>query len=340
MPPPEYGPRLRAALGPMTRPRPIDSSPRSSVWRADVGGVPAVVKQVVGGADAGARFEREVTALRLAARAGPPLVPAILGTDPGRRVIVLEYVDGGDPPADWVVHYATALARLHATTTADDDAALPRWSPPCAGDVAAFLRLAGELGVAATPAVRAELDGVLHRLGRAGHSLLHGDPCPGNDLYTAGGVRFVDLEQASLGDGLTELAYLRIGFPTCWCVTAPPASLLRRAEDAYRAAWRLATGAEPHGDLADACAGWLLRGDALVEKARRDGTDHLAAVTRTDWGWGTATARERLLHRVGVVRDVTAGRADLTALHDLLAALRTRILDRWPALSPPPATRP
>jgi tRNA A-37 threonylcarbamoyl transferase component Bud32 len=337
---PAFGQRLRAELGPATWVRQLDSSPRSRVWRAEVGGTEAVIKQITGGPDVDLRFQREVTALRLAARADPPLVPAILGVDFDRRVLVLEYLDGGEPPDDWTVGYAVALARLHAVTRDGDAGLLPRWSPPSADDLGAFLGLAREMGVAAPP-VHAEHDGVRRRLGQTvGHSLLHGDPCPGNDLYTGDGIRFVDFEQAALGNGLTELAYLRIGFPTCWCVTATPAPLLRRAEEAYRAAWRAAAGTEPEGDLTDACIGWLLRGDALVERARRDGTDHLARVTRSDWRWGTATARQRLLHRLGVVWAATADRADLAHLHDLTAAMRGRMLDRWPSLRPLPTRRP
>ena len=181
----------------------------------------------------------------------------------------------------------------------------------------------------------------MRRLGQApGHSLLHGDPCPGNDLHTASGVRFIDLEQAALGNGLTELAYLRIGFPTCWCATAAAPPLLDRAESAYRAAWRTATGTEPSGDLADCCAGWLLRGDALVERAHRGTTDHLARLPDRDWKWGTATARQRLAHRLGVVGQMTAGRPDLSELSRLSVDMRDRMLARWPTLLPLPAQRP
>ncbi|WP_248961072.1 phosphotransferase family protein [Sphaerisporangium perillae] len=335
------GDELRDRLGSPTGARRLDSSPRSRVWRAELGGTTVVIKQMVDGPDASLRFGREVTALRLASRADPPLVPAILGTDPGRRVMVLEYVDSHDPPEDWVVGYGAALARLHATATPDDAGALPRWSPPSLDDVSAFLALAAELGLPASAAVSAELGGLVDRLQRtARHSLLHGDPCPGNDLHTSGGLRFVDFEQAALGDGLVELAYLRIGFPTCWCVTAPPEPLLRRAEEAYRTAWRDATGAELQGDLADACAGWLLRGDALVEKAHRQGIDHLARIPREDWHWGTATARQRLLHRLGVVAETTRDHARLAGLGEFCAAMRGRVLTRWPALQPLPSRRP
>lgn len=323
--------------GAVTRLRRLASSPRSRVWRAEAGETAVVVKQVVGGGDADERFRREVAALRLAVRADPPLVPVLLGTDPERRIMVMECLDAGDPPDDWAVGYATALARLHATTNADDAGTLPRWSPPGSEVLDAFVRLAGRLGVTVAPTVAAELDGVLDRLGRAtGNALLHGDPCPGNDLYVGGEPRFVDFEQAALGDGLVELAYLRVAFPTCWCATAVPPPLLRRAEEAYHVTWHAATGTRPQGDLADACVGWLLRGDALVERARRDGTDHLAAVVRRDWSWGTATARQRLLHRLGVVAEITAD-TGLAGVGDLAVMMRSRMLDRWPTVRPLPA---
>jgi hypothetical protein len=325
---PDYGDALRAELGTPAWRRRLASSPRSLVWLADVGGTRVVVKQVTDGVDADVRFHREVTALRLAARADVPVTPALLGVDPGRRVLVLEHLAGGRLPEDWPVRYAIALARLHTTTTAADEGALPRWTPPGPADADAFTRFAVALGVP----VGDEVDATLDRLARsAGHALLHGDPCPGNDFY-AGDARFVDLEQASLGAAAIELAYLRIGFPTCWCVTAPPADVIDAAERAYRRV----SGA-PDGSVGDACAGWLLRGDALVQKARRDDGDHLARALVADWAWGTATARQRLSHRLGVV----AGFADdeLAGFAELCGRLRAAMARRWPEIAPLPVDR-
>lgn len=340
-----FGSLLRAELGTPGRARRLGSSPRSRVWRVELPDTTVVVKQVVDGPDPDERYTREVTALRLAARGEARVVPALLATDPGERVLVLEHLEQRRPAGDWIVGYAGALARLHATARPEDAGALPRWRGPGPADAAAFLRLAAALDVPVTPRAAGELHALVERLGRAdGHALLHGDPCPGNDLHTAEGVRFVDFEQASLGNGLTELAYLRIGFPTCWCVTSAPEPLLRRAEGAYRDAWRSATGREAPGpgsdDLTDACAGWLIRGDSLVERARREGADHLARVPRRDWTWGTATARQRLVHRLGVVAGMAAGHGPLGGVGDLSAAMRRRMLVRWPGLGPVPAERP
>ncbi|WP_326770512.1 aminoglycoside phosphotransferase family protein (plasmid) [Streptomyces sp. NBC_01591] len=336
-----FGDELRAELGTPRRSRRLDSSPRSHVWRVELAGGPAVVKQFVDGPDAEERYAREVAALRLAARADEPVVPALLGTDPGERMLVLEYLDHRRPPGDWIVDYAAALARLHAAARPEDAGVLPRWLGPGEADVESFLGLAQALDAPVAPGVSGELEDLVHRLGQeSGHALLHGDPCPGNDLHTADGIRFIDFEQASLGSGLMELAYLRIGFPTCWCVTAASAPLLDRAEAAYRTAWHTATGTELHDDLADACAGWLLRGDALVQKAHRGTTDHLARIPDRDWKWGTATARQRLVHRLGVVGRTTADRADLSGLSRLSTDMRQRMLARWPKLPPVPSQRP
>jgi hypothetical protein len=334
---PPIGRELRAALGTPRTVRRFASSPRSRVWLVEFDGAPAVVKQIVGGPDAPARYAREATALSLAARARPPVVPAVVGTDPSAGVLVLEYLAARTPAADWPIDYAVALARLHVTTTRQDDGRLPRHAGPTTRDVAAFSALARSLDVPVEPRAREQLEQVCARLaGRDGHALLHGDPCPGNDLHTDTGVRFVDLEQAAIGDGLVELAYLRIGFPTCWCVSDTPTALREQAERAYHEQWRADTGSAPTGDLADACIGWLIQGDALVERAHRGTVDRLSQVTSRDWRWGTTTARGRLLYRTAVVAAVADG-----AIGRLCRQLHDSMRRHWPriAAKPLPTTR-
>ncbi|MEU9303374.1 aminoglycoside phosphotransferase family protein [Streptomyces sp. NPDC048269] len=332
---------LRTQLGDPKKSRRLSSSPRSRVWRVELSGTLAVVKQIVEGPDAAERYAREVDALQLAARVDPPVVPRLLATDPRERVLVLEHLGHHRPSSDWAIDYATALARLHAATRPQDVGLLPSWSGPTTDDIGSFFSLAKDLAVPVPPRVPTELDALVNRLTRApGHSLLHGDPCPGNDLHTPSGVRFIDFEQASLGNGIVELAYLRIGFPTCWCVTATPKALLEEAEAAYLTTWRAATGTEVTGDLADTCAGWLVRGDALVERAHRGTIDHLARIPGHDWKWGTATARQRLVHRLGVVARMTSDHSELTGLSRLSTDMRDRFLTRWPALKPLPSQRP
>ncbi|MFE3826634.1 phosphotransferase family protein [Streptomyces sp. NPDC059092] len=336
-----WGEDLRTELGSPRRTRRLGSSPRSRVWRAELAGTPVVVKQLVDGPEADERYAREVAALRFASRVDRPVVPVLLGTDPGERMLVLEHLEHQEPREDWMVEYAAALARLHAATGADAVGGLPAWSGPTQDDVDSFLRLARTLGVTVPTGARTEADALVDRLTRfEGHALLHGDPCPGNDMHTSAGVRFIDFEQAALGNGIVELAYLRIGFPTCWCATAPAPGILDAAESAYRTQWRDATGAEVQGDLTDACAGWLLRGDALVQRAQRGTVDHLGEIPDGDWKWGTATARQRLVHRLRVVSRMTAGGGELKDLGGLAAAMRVSMLARWPGLQPLPSQRP
>ena len=89
-----------------------------------------------------------------------------------------------------------------------------------------------------------------------------------------------------------------------------------------------------------ACAGWLLRGDALVQRAERGTADQLARIPERDWKWGTATARQRLVHRLGVVSRMAAAGGGLEGLGRLAVAVRLRMLARWPALRPLPPRRP
>ncbi|AUG75196.1 aminoglycoside phosphotransferase [Kitasatospora sp. MMS16-BH015] len=338
---PPLGDRLHAELGAPRRARRLFSSQRSRVWQAELAGGPVVVKQLLDGPAAADRYRREVTALRLAAPLDPPLVPRLLGADEDRRVLVLEHLPHHDHrrlPEGWQVDYAAALARLHSVRATEE---LPRWSGPTERDVDAFLRLAEALGIAAPATVRSELDALLDRLGETtatGTDLLHGDPCPGNDLHTPAGVRFIDFEQAARGSGIVELAYLRIGFPTCGFAMAPAPGLLDAAEAAYRSSWREATGTDLTGDLTDACAAWLLRGDALVRGDLRGTTDQLARIPTEDWTWGNASARQRLLHRLRVVGHL-AGPA-LPTFGLLATALHAELLHRWPKLTPLPPDRP
>ncbi|GAA2003860.1 phosphotransferase [Catenulispora subtropica] len=327
---------LQAELGRPHRIRKLGSSPRSHVWRVRLSAGDAVIKQLAAGPGADERFAREVAALRAAAAADPPVVPRLLGADPAERVLVVERIEDRTPPPDWIVGYATALAGLHSVPTAG--VPLPRWSGPTGSDLEAFVTLAARLGTPAPDAVGTELTALLARLAtRTGRGhLLHGDPCPTNDLHTAAGVRFVDFEQASLGDGTVELAYLRIGFPTCWCSTAPPPALLAEAEAAYReTSGRSVTPDE----LADACAAWLIRGDALVERAHRERRDHLARLPDEDWTWGPPTARERVLHRLGVVGDVADADGPLGETKRLAVRLRAAMVARWPGLRALPERR-
>ncbi|WP_434446290.1 hypothetical protein [Lentzea sp. E54] len=280
----------------------LDSGDRSRVW-ADGD---RIVKQVIGDA---AAFAREVTALRLAEHTG--MVPRVLDVDEDTRTVVLERLRSDPPREDWVVDYARSLARLHAATGPADAGMLPRQQVP---DPAPFLRFVRALDVEIGDA---EDELAFEDTGK--FDLLHGDPCPGNDMYSDRGARFVDLEGAALGDGLTELVYLRIGFPTCALVTETPEELRVAAEQAYFAERGFVA------PLEDACVRWLVQGDALVQRSQRGETDRLTTVLGADWSWGNVTARGRLLFRTRVV-------AGFTETHPRVSRLARRLHDRMTEL--------
>jgi hypothetical protein len=262
-------------------------------------------------------------------------VPAVLAADPGERVLVLEYLAGPGRHGERMTDYATALARLHAVGSPADAGTLPAWKAPDSADVEAFLGLAARLQIHVPPGLPEELHGLLGRLDPAGaHALLHGNPSPDNAVQGSDGIRFIDLEVAELGHGTAELAYLRIGWPTCWCATAVPEPMLSQAEAAYRSTWRSLTGTDLDGNMADACAGWLIRADALVKQADRGGSAHLMRLPAENWRWGIATARQRLLYRLTVVAELAAGEPALAGLVEVSRAMRDQIRRRWPGTRP------
>ena len=149
------GDELRTELGEPRSVERLRSSPRSRVWLVERGNAPVVIKEIVAGSGAADRFERELAALRLAARVNPPVAPRLLATDHDRRVLVLEGLVHQDAASDWIVAYAVALAQLHAATDADDAGLLPRWSGPTQRDVDSFLILTAQLGVSTSSCVSA-----------------------------------------------------------------------------------------------------------------------------------------------------------------------------------------
>lgn len=334
----EFGDRLRAELGEPRRVKRLGSSPRSKVWWTELPGGAAIVKQITGGTDAAQRFQRELTALRLADPAEPRVVPRLLAADVDANLLVLEYLDEGSPGPGWQLDYATTLARLHACANlrreSEQDTVLPDWDGPDDEDADDFLALANAWGVTVPDTAREELAALVRRLAVvATPALLHGDPCPvGNVLYTDTGVRFIDLEQASIGDGLIELAYLRIGFPTCYSSPETTPDLLREAEAAYRDTWRSATGTAITGNLADACTGWTIRGDALVERAHRQSRRQLRRLIDSNWRWGKASARERLAFRLEMTAECAVETEELAAVGLVCRDLREVMRTRWPKL--------
>jgi hypothetical protein len=81
-------------------------------------------------------------------------------------------------------------------------------------------------------------------------------------------------------------------------------------------------------------------GSQDAASALRATADHLARIPHEDWTWGTATARERLLHRLAVVAQSSVDRPELSEFRQCCRFPRDRLLARWPALQSLPVRRP
>jgi hypothetical protein len=165
----------------------------------------------------------------------PTLADVLLGADPGTAERGL-------------LAWARSLGRLHAVTAgreADFGALMRRlgprtWHDPIAPDARQALAdlpdlLAAELGVATPEAAAKRARTSVRLLGGAGfRAFSPSDLCPDNNLVTNKGVRFLDFEWGCIRDVTLDIAYVRVPFPSCWCVFRLPPGMA----DAMLAAWR------------------------------------------------------------------------------------------------------
>ena len=339
----------------------VASSPRSVVVRVQLADGETVVAKTVGPAgsinrpsgvrvtemteaerqiEADARFATELAAYERLTATGCQSVPRLIGALPEARTLILEALDGSELVAvlagddrrgkvDALLALARALADIHGCgmtrpPTADDldQVGLAKMSSLRTGTA----RLARETSHLDPEPALGELDGVVERLSRGGAfaTWLHGDPCPGGNIFVAGDqARLVDLEAAGPGHAAVEAAYLRMGFPTCWCAGYLSEAVLAPVESAYRdalapycpsarddEAWAVA--------LADSCLWWALDGNTLVQRAERGRADLIDLALDRDWTWGTATARQRLVLRLSRAADALNVTGHAPALRQLV----------------------
>ncbi|SHG13546.1 phosphotransferase family protein [Streptoalloteichus hindustanus] len=202
------------------------------------------------------------TSMTVEERVGPELV----AYDPGERLLVLEDLGraptladkllGGDARAAEraLIGWARSLGRLHATTAgreADFEALARRLGRAGADDpVAAHARvalaelpdlLAGALGVPTPERVAERARRTARLLGVTRYRAFSpSDVCPDNNLVTSRGVRFLDFEWGSVRDIALDAAYLRVPFPSCWCVFALPPGMAEAMVAAWQAEVRVA----------------------------------------------------------------------------------------------------
>jgi hypothetical protein len=200
-----------------------------------------------------------LTAVQPADPVGPELIThdasarLLVMEDLGRAATLAEKLLGTDPRAAerGLLAWARSLGRLHAVTAgreADFGALMRRlgprtWHDPIAPDARRALAelpdlLEAELGVV-TPEATASRARATARLlgGRGFRAFSPSDLCPDNNLVTGHGVRFLDFEWGCIRDVTLDVAYLRVPFPSCWCVFRLPPGMA----DAMLAAWRAET---------------------------------------------------------------------------------------------------
>lgn len=254
----------------LSDPEDLGGSARSVVLRVRVAENPfslprtVVLKRNIGNVNDGDAdpFAHEAASCRLLTAVQPadPVGPELIAHDPGERLLVMEDLGraatlaekllGSDPKAAerGLLAWARSLGRLHAVTAgreADFGALMRRlgartWHDPVAPDARRALAelpdlLAGELGVTTPDATAERARATARLLGGPGfRAFSPSDLCPDNNLVTNRGVRFLDFEWGCIRDVTLDVAYIRVPFPSCWCVFALPSGMA----DAMLAEWR------------------------------------------------------------------------------------------------------
>lgn len=317
----------------------------------------AVLKWVVPGEGRPVLEDRAATQFLTGLGIDPPVSARFLGGE--RGIFAMERLPdgpslaslllGGDAAAARLalVGFARALGRLHAATAGRADeyrrlrksiapggpvehhatAGLARWA-------STLPRLCSELGLALPPGLGGDVDEIGMALARPGpfEVLLHGDPCPDNARAYGDHVVLFDFEYAAPGHALLDGAYPLVPFPTCWCVAALAGDDVAAMESAYRAELvpacpEAADDARWQREVAHAAGAWLVDMLAhLPEKA-------LVADAR----WGTATLRQRLLHRLERFVALAERAGVLPALTELAGELTRVLRRRWDDAVPLPA---
>ncbi len=152
-----------------------------------------------------------------------------------------------------------------------------------------------------------------------------GDTCPDNHRFVAeDALCFFDFEFSDFRHALLDAAYLRLPFPTCWCVNRLPPDLPPRLEETYRA--ELVRGCPEAGDdalffpaLVHANAYWAI---ASVSWS-------LEEALKEDSPWGLSTERQRPPLRLANFAEVSEQYHVLPALAATARALEAKLRGLW-----------
>jgi Ser/Thr protein kinase RdoA (MazF antagonist) len=328
---------------------------RSHVLRLDVAPDRSVVMKRRGeqGSEGRARsFGVELAALAYLNAMPAPVAPRLVAADAQAGILLMEDLGPGaslagallagdrDRARAGLVSYAEALGAMHAWSTGrpGELAGLraryapgappgPSWLAALARGREGFLGAVASLGLGAGGA-GAEIDELSQLLNGTGYlGLVHGDACPDNVRFRAGGGRIFDFETAGWGPFVLDAAYLLAPFPSCWCFARLPAEAAAPAMAAYRArvqASGIELGAAWEAALAAAVATWIVaRGPMIIR------------VLEEDREWGTTTLRPRLLTWLHSFIGASGRAGVLPVLRALAEALHEELGRRWPEAAVP-----
>lgn len=322
----------------------VEALGRGNVWRVAVAGAPDERRSVVAkreGRDP-TGFLDDLAALRmlsptgvgprvLAASLDPPLI--VMEDLPGRSLA--DHLLANDPDAarSATTQLAVALATMHGSMIerTDEYADFRRGLGPARqrrlhhrpssavtlADRMADARIEPPAGLAG------DLERVDELIERPGpyRTYIHGDPCPDNTIL-AESARLIDFEWGGIGHALLDAVYLEVPFPTCWCYGVIPDAVTSDFEVTYRthlARWCPAATDDASWErhLTAASASWWLAGI----------DEFLAPAFDQDSQWGTASLRQRVLHRTTRLAHLAAR----THTFVDLGSVAERLLEQWTA---------
>ena len=289
-----------------------------------------------------------------------PVSAKLIGGDREGGVFILEDLGSGSCLADQLqgndassaeaslFQYAKALARMHAQTLGrrvewERTRAEMSTKQPSKIEVGAefltenqekFLEGLKSAGVEPAVGIESELKEIAHTFDRSGRfeAFSPEDTCPDNHrIMPDGTLRFFDFEFASFRHALLDAAYLRVPFPTCWCVSKLPPGLSDRLVEGYRIEFEVRSGRkfmEGEFELAmsHAVAYWTVR---TINWSLKD-------TLIVDGQWGISSARQRVIYRLETFQETAGNHKHLPALLETATRLKSKLLELWIDLIPMP----
>ncbi len=288
-------------------------------------------------------FVHEVVALRYVGRRFPGLAPDLIAVDETQAVMLLEDLGDRGSVADVLLgndralasqaidEYVDALVELHEMTLdADDQGTLvDGWLEQLSSRAIEAL---SRPSTSALPQLNGRLlDEASQLVGRLGprapkRVLSFGDMCPDNNVRTAAGLRFIDLEVAGYVSPAVDLAYLSIPFPSCWCSFDLPQDVRDRALARYQDRISDPRGIEDH-HVAQLFF-------AIISMGLTDPYDAAQQKVSAAQGIPIPSGRSRLMHRMDRALQHPLAEAEFPALSSWLRAANDHFMQQWPDVLP------